>query len=48
MGVAIGIGGIYFADADDSPGAGVLSILLMTGMVVFGVRTGLRKTAPDR
>jgi hypothetical protein len=42
IGVAIGVGGVYFADADDSPGAGVLALLLMTGLVVFGVRTALR------
>jgi len=44
IGVAIGVGGVYFADADDSPGAGVLAILLMIGAVVFGIRMALRKT----
>jgi hypothetical protein len=44
IGVAIGVGGVYFADADDSPGAGVLAILLMVGAVVLAVRTARRKT----
>jgi len=44
IGVAIGIGGVYFADYDDSPGAGVLAILLMIGAIVLAVRTARRKT----
>jgi hypothetical protein len=44
VGVAIGVGGIYFGDADDSPGAGVLGILLMIGAIALGVRTARRKT----
>ena len=44
IGVAIGIGGVYFADADDSPGAGLLAILLMIGAVALAVRTARRKT----
>lgn len=42
IGVAVGVGGVYFADADDSPGAGVLSILLMLGAVALAVRTARR------
>ena len=43
VGVAIGIGGVYFGDADDSPGAGVLGILLMIGAIVLAVRIARRK-----
>ena len=43
IGVAIGVGGVYFADYDDSPGAGVLSILLMLGCIAFAVRIARRK-----
>ena len=43
IGVAIGIAGVNFADADDSPGAGVLAILLMIGAIVLAVRVARRK-----
>ena len=40
--VAVGVGGVSFADYDDSPGAGVLSILLMLGALALAVRTARR------
>ena len=43
IGVAVGVGGVNFADADDSPGAGVLAILLMIGAIVLAVRVARRK-----
>ena len=43
VGVAIGVGGVYFADADDSPGAGMLALLLMAGSIAFAVRIARRK-----
>jgi hypothetical protein len=42
-GVAIGVGGVYFADYDDSPGAGAVSILLMIGAIALAVRIARRK-----
>ena len=43
LGVAIGAAGIYIGDTDDAPGASLAGILLMLGLVTFGVRTALRK-----
>lgn len=50
VGVAICIGGIYVGEADDSPGAAVIGILLMIGSVVLGLRIARRKqtSANDR
>ena len=45
IGVAIGTAGIYLGELDDSPGASLISILLMIGMVTTGVRTAWRATA---
>jgi hypothetical protein len=46
--IAIGIGsaaaGIYIGESDDAPGAALLGILLMIGVVALGVRTARRKT----
>ena len=44
IGVAIGAAGIYIGDTDDAPGAALIGILLMIGVVTLGVRTALRKT----
>lgn len=44
MGVAIGVAGIYIGDTDDAPGAALIGILMMVGVVALGVRTARRKT----
>jgi hypothetical protein len=38
LALAIGAMGIYVADADDAPGAGVIGLLMMIGAVVLGVK----------
>ncbi len=38
LGVAIAAAGIYVGDTDDAPGAALLGILLMIGLVVFAVK----------
>jgi len=43
IGVLIGIAGIYIGETDDAPGAALIGILLMIGLVVFGVRAALRR-----
>jgi hypothetical protein len=43
IGVALGAAGIYIGDTDDAPGAALLGIGLMIGLVALGVRTALRK-----
>jgi hypothetical protein len=43
IGIAFGSAGIYIGDTDDSPGAAGLGLLLMIGLVAFGIRTALRK-----
>lgn len=43
IGVAIGVGGVNFADRDDSPGAGVLALLLMLGCITLAARIARRK-----
>jgi hypothetical protein len=43
LGIALAAGGIYVGDTDDAPGAALLGILLMIGLVVLGVRTARRK-----
>lgn len=44
LGVAIAAAGIYVGETDDAPGAALLGILLMIGLVALGVRTWRRKT----
>ena len=44
IGVAIGAAGIYVGDTDDAPGAALMGLLLMLGMLALGVRTARRKT----
>jgi hypothetical protein len=43
FGLAIGAGGIYVGETDDSPGAGVGGLVLMTVSIILGIRTLLRK-----
>jgi len=44
LGVAIAAAGIYLGEADDAPGASLMGILLMLGMVALAVRTARRAT----
>jgi hypothetical protein len=44
IGIAIGAGGIYLGETDDAPGAALIGILLMIGVVALGVRTAYRAT----
>lgn len=37
-GVAIGALGVYIGDTDDAPGAALIGLLLMVGLVASGVR----------
>jgi len=43
VGVLIGMAGIYIGETDDAPGAALVGILLMTGLVVLGVRAAWRR-----
>ncbi|NGY65729.1 hypothetical protein G7043_43255 [Lentzea sp. NEAU-D13] len=40
--VALGVGAIMYADADDAPGLGAIGFLLILGAIGFGVRAVLR------
>lgn len=39
VGLAIGLAGFVYGEADDSPGLQLLSALLVLGVIVFGVKT---------
>lgn len=42
-GLALCAAGIHIGDTDDAPGAALLGILLMIGLVTLGVKTARRK-----
>ncbi|MDO3705605.1 hypothetical protein Q3W71_28445 [Micromonospora sp. C28SCA-DRY-2] len=42
LGVALGVAGVVYGEADDSPGLQLLGVALVVGAVVFGVRTARR------
>lgn len=44
LGLALAAGGIYVGETDDAPGAALLGLLLMTGLMVLAVKTARRKT----
>jgi hypothetical protein len=44
IGLALAAGGIYVGETDDAPGAALLGLLLMTGLMVLAVKTARRKT----
>jgi len=50
LGVVIAATGIYIGDTDDAPGAALLGILLMLGLVGLAVRIARRKSSrhPER
>ena len=41
--VALGVGAIMYADADDAPGLGLIGFVLILGAIGFGVREVLRR-----
>lgn len=43
LGVALAAGGIYVGETDDAPGAALLGLLLMLGLVALGVKIARRK-----
>lgn len=43
VGILIGIAGIYIGETDDAPGAALIGILIMSGLLVFGVRAAWRR-----
>lgn len=43
IGIALAAGGIYVGETDDAPGAALLGLLLMTGLMVLAVKTARRK-----
>jgi hypothetical protein len=43
LGVALAAGGIYVGETDDAPGAALLGLLLMIGLVAFAVRIARRR-----
>ena len=44
LGIALAAAGIRIGDTDDAPGAALIGILLMVGLVTLGVRNVRRKT----
>lgn len=44
VGVGVAAGGIYVGDTDDAPGAALIGILLMIGLLVLAVKTARRRT----
>lgn len=44
-GVALAAAGIYLGETDDAPGAALMGIVLMIGLMTRGVRTVRRKCA---
>jgi peptidoglycan/LPS O-acetylase OafA/YrhL len=48
IGVAIAGAGIYVGDTDDAPGAALIGIVFMIGMLILGVRTMRRKAQRPR
>jgi hypothetical protein len=44
IGLALAAGGIYVGETDDAPGAALLGLLLMTGLIILAVKTARRKT----
>ncbi len=46
LGVALAAAGIYVGDTDDAPGAALLGIVLMLGLVTLAVKVARRKRPP--
>ena len=45
IGMALAIGGIYVGDTDDAPGAALLGIGLMIGLVAYGIKVARRNAS---
>ncbi|SIR74344.1 hypothetical protein [Micromonospora avicenniae] len=43
LAIALGVAGVVFGEADDSPGLQALGAALVIATIVFGVRTVLRR-----
>lgn len=43
LGLGLGLAGIYVGETDDAPGAALLGLLLMLGLIVFAVRVARRR-----
>lgn len=43
LGVAFAAAGIYVGETDDAPGAALLGLLLMIGLITYGVKVARRK-----
>ncbi|WP_200207248.1 hypothetical protein [Micromonospora coerulea] len=43
LAIAIGVAGIVYGEADDSPGLQLLGVVLVVGAVAFGVRIARRR-----
>lgn len=43
LGVALAAGGIYVGETDDAPGAALLGLLLMIGLIALAVRIARRR-----
>lgn len=43
VGVALAAAGVFIGEIDDAPGAALIGILLMIGMVALGVKTARRR-----
>lgn len=44
VGVALAVAGIYVGETDDAPGAALLGLLLMLGLLALAGKTARRKT----
>jgi hypothetical protein len=44
LGIAIGTGGVMVGSIDDAPGASLMGLVLMLGLVVLGIRIAMRKS----
>ncbi len=44
LGVALAAAGIYIGEVDDAPGAALIGLVVMVGLVVLAVRTAQRRS----
>ena len=42
LAIALGVAGIVFGEADDSPGLQLIGVVLVVGAVALGIRTAQR------
>ncbi|HYI56900.1 MAG TPA: hypothetical protein VEX66_01940 [Microlunatus sp.] len=48
LGIALGVAGVIFGGADDSPGAQLLGLLVVIATIVLGVRALRRRRVGSR